>query len=221
MPDSLPQLHTLPLFSGIQEEALPAMLACLGSFTRGFPKGCLIHFAAEELTCVGVVLQGTVHMRKEDIGGNQTVLAFIKQGALFGETFVCGNDLAAEVTYYAATACRILFLPFQKVLHTCRMTCVHHHRLIENMVGLIAMKNAQLLEKIEIISQKTLRDKILFYLTLQARHAQSSYFDIPLGRLEMAEYLCADRSALSRELGRMQAEGILDFEKNSFHLRVP
>lgn len=219
MPDS-PTLGALPLFFGIQEADLPPMLHCLGSFTRSYAKGAFLSFAAEELTCVGVVLQGAVHMIKEDIGGNKTVLAVIKQGELFGETFVCGDHKTVELTFFAATACRVLFLPFHKVLRSCRMTCVHHHRLIENMVGLIAAKNVMLIEKIEIISQKSLRDKILTYLSLQARRAQSSYFDIPLSRLALAEYLCADRSALSRELSRMQEEGLLDFDKNSFHLRT-
>ena len=86
------------------------------------------------------------------------------------------------------------------------------------MVRSIGDKNVQLMEKIEVLSRKTLRDKILTCLRQQARQQGSRRFTLPFGRQELADYLCADRSALSRELGRMQAEGLLSFQKNTFQL---
>ena len=99
------------------------------------------------------------------------------------------------------------------------MACVFHHRLIENMVRLICEKNIQLMEKVEVTSQKTLRDKILTYLRIQADRQGADRFEIPLKRTELAEYLCADRSALTRELARMKAEGLISYNKNTFYLK--
>ena len=112
----------------------------------------------------------------------------------------------------------ILFMPFDRVMHSCTMACVFHHRLIENMVRIIARKNRELMRKIEVVSKRTIRDKLLAYLSLQAQTQDSPYFDIPLGRAELAEYLCVDRSALTRELAKMKEEGILDYDRNSFRL---
>lgn len=218
MKENMAQIHSFPLFKGIRSEDLAPMLSCLGSYFRCYKKGELIFLSDAAIKCVGIIMSGTVHMIKEDILGNKTVLTFLKQGELFGETFACGSSHTSSVTFYNATDCRVLFLPFHKIVNSCNMSCIFHHRLIENMVGLIADKNAQLMEKIEITSKKSLRDKIVTYLTLQSQFHHSDYFEIPLARLELADYLCADRSALTRELNSMKAEGLIDFDKNTFHL---
>ena len=218
MKEYINQFKKLPLFTGIKEEELLPMLTCIGGYIQEYTKSKFILLSKEPIKCVGIILDGTVHMIKEDIWGHKTVLAFMKQGELFGETFVCGDRFTSEVTFYAATHCKVLYIPFYKTLHMCNTSCVFHHRLVENMVRLIANKNAQLMEKIEITSKKTLREKILTYLSLQAQLNKKNYFEIPLGRLELADYLCADRSALTRELNNMKSEGLIDFDKNTFHL---
>jgi CRP-like cAMP-binding protein len=103
-------------------------------------------------------------------------------------------------------------------MHTCTNACAFHHKLIENMVQLIADKNQELMRKVEVVTKKTLREKILAYLSQQAQLEGGSYFEIPLGRIELAEYLCADRSSLTRELNAMKEEGILDYDRNMFRL---
>ena len=103
-------------------------------------------------------------------------------------------------------------------VNSCTNTCVFHHRLIENMVRVIAAKNLELMRKVEVVSKKNLREKILAYLSLQAQLNESRYFEIPLGRIELADYLCADRSALTRELSKMRDEGLIDYDKNMFRV---
>ena len=74
------------------------------------------------------------------------------------------------------------------------------------------------MQKVEVISKKTLREKIMAYLSIHATAQGTQYFEIPLGRVELADYLCADRSALTRELSNMQNEGLIDFDRNTFRL---
>lgn len=212
------QLALLPLFAGIDEEDLPAMLTCLGNFQKKYKKREFILLENNEIQSVGIILSGTVHMIKEDAEGYQTLLVTMKEGELFGESFACGSRLDASVSFFAADPCTVLFLPFYKVIHSCKMSCTFHHRLIENMVRLISDKNVQLMHKIEVISKKTLRKKIMAYLQQQSREQNSRLFTIPFGRLELAEYLCADRSALTRELTCMKKEGIIRYKENTFEL---
>ena len=137
---------------------------------------------------------------------------------VFGETFACGEDAISMVTFAAAERTQVLFLSFSRVMHTCSHACAFHQTLIENMVRIIARKNRELMRKVEVVSKRSLREKILAYLSIQAQQQGKKTFEIPLGRLEWAQYLCVDRSALTRELAKMQEEGILDYHRNTFKL---
>ena len=207
-----------PLFEGIKPEDLQAMLTCLGYRIGTYHKGETIALEDEYIKYIGIILEGTVDMIKEDLWGNKTMLVRMRKDELFGETFACGEDSLSVVTFTVIEDASILFLPFDRVMHTCTMTCVFHHRLIENMVHIIANKNRDLMRKVEVISKKNLREKILAYLSIQSQIYQTRYFEIPLGRVELAEYLCADRSALTRELSNMKADGLIDYDKNMFRI---
>ncbi len=206
------------LFTGISPADRQAMLHCIGHFSRAYRKGEVIVFEAEPVRHVGLILSGAVDMVKEDIWGGRTLLLRMGPHELFGETFACGSDSSATVMFVVAEDTDVLFLPFHKIMHTCTQVCDFHYRLIENMVRVIADKNRELLQKVEIISRKTLREKILAYLSREAELQGGRYVELPLGRQELAAYLCADRSALTRELASMKADGLIDFERNIFRI---
>ena len=207
-----------PLFRGLSIDDLMGMKDCLRFFQSSYKKGQVILMESEHMHCVGIGLSGRVDMIKEDLWGGKTLLARMGKDELFGESFACGSDTASAVTFLASEDTNVLFLPFSKVMRTGSMACEFHHRLVENMVSIIADKNRTLMRKVEIISQRSLREKILTYLSFQAQKSGSRYFTIDLDRSELAEYLCADRSAVSRELSALKQEGILDFEKNHFRI---
>ena len=207
-----------PLFQGIRKEDMHGMLGCTGYHLRSYKKGDGIILEQEQVRHIGIVLEGTVDMVKEDIWGGKTLLMRIGKSALFGESFACGDDIQSVVSFLAAGDTQVMFSPFNRIMHTCTMACEFHHRLVENMVRIIANKNRDLMRKVEIVSKKTLREKILTYLSIQSQSYHSRYFEIPLGRVELAEYLCADRSALTRELASMKADGLIDFDKNVFRI---
>jgi CRP-like cAMP-binding protein len=217
MPALIEQIDS-PLFAGIRQEDRRAMLGCIGYHVASFSKGQILAFEGEHLKHIGIVLSGAVDMVKEDLWGNKTMLLRIRRNAMFGETFACGEDDLSVVTFQVSEDAQVLFLPFARVMHSCTMACEFHHRLIENMVHIIANKNRDLMRKVEVVSKRTIREKILAYLSIQAQSTNQRYFDIPLGRVELAEYLCVDRSALTRELAKMKEEGILDFDRNSFRI---
>lgn len=219
MRDYVKELNGMDLFGKIQEQEINSVLSCLGAMARQYKKGEFIFLEGEYLDCIGAVMRGTVQMIKEDVWGQKSILLTMERGAVFGESFVCGDRKGSTVSFLAAADCRILLMNFHKVMKTCSAACVYHQRLVENMVILLARRNVQLMDKMEIISKKTIRGRILTWMSQQVQEQGSRRFVSPLGRLELADYLCVDRSALTRELGKMQEEGLLDYDKNLFELK--
>jgi CRP-like cAMP-binding protein len=216
--DYLSELPSMPLFRGIEKEELRAIMVCLGAYLKEYEKGAYIHLQDEDILCVGVVLSGNVQMIREDVWGNKALLVNMGKGEMFGETFVCGGIHNRYVSFVASEKTVVLFASFQRVISSCAESCSFHRRLIENMVAAIADKNVTLMEKVDLISKKSLREKISQYLTIQAEQAGKMTFTIPLGRVQLAEYLHADRSALTRELNLMADEGLIAFHRNNFQI---
>ena len=204
------------LFCGIRETDLESMLECLGPVQREYRKGEYIYYAGEHITSAGMVLRGCVHVLKEDYWGNRTILAEISAGQLFGEAYACAGRKEPAVGVVAAADCAVLFLNMQRVLSLCSSACVFHTRLIQNLITVLADKNVYLTDKIEYLSRRRLRDKVLSYLSDMAKEQGGREFSIPFNRQELADYLSVDRSALSSELCKLRDEKILEFKKNHF-----
>ena len=207
-----------PLFAGIKPEDMVPMLHCIGYHVKEYAKGEVIAFEGDNLKHIGIVLSGSVDMVKEDLWGNKTMLIRTRKNELFGETFACGNDNLSVVTFVVSEDAKVMFMPFSRVMHSCTMACAFHHRLIENMVKVIADKNRDLMQKVDVVSKRTIREKLLAYLSIQAQQHNARYFEIPFGRVELAEYLCVDRSALTRELVKMKEDGLIDYDRNCFRI---
>lgn len=207
-----------PLFEGISPEERKGMLGCIGYHVDSFRKGDIIAFEEENIRSVGIVLSGSVDMIKEDVWGNKILVARMGKDEIFGESFAWGKNKQSAVTFIVSEDAKVLVIPLDRVMHSCTNTCVCHRQLVENMVHIIADKNRDLIRKIEVISKRTIREKLLAYLSGQAQNQNSRYFEIPLGRTELAEYLCVDRSALTRELVKMRDDGLIDYDKNCFRI---
>lgn len=219
MKNHIQEIMRSPLFAGIKKEDLGKMLECIGTKIKQYRKGEIIILTNDEVQYVGIVLNGSVHMVIENNMGDQTLLSIVGNGELFGESFACAGGLASYATFVAAEHTTVLFMPFQKVLHSCSLECAFHHQMIENMVIMIANKNVRLMQKIDVSSQKTIREKLLTYLKILAKEQNSRTVKLPISRTILAEYLGVNRSALSRELTLMKKDGIVDFEKNKFCLK--
>ena len=165
---------------------------------------------------VGIVLCGGVNIINEDIDGNKLLLTEIGPGELFGEVFACAGIFHSTVTIVANGDTKVLCFNYDKIITTCHRSCIFHTKLIENMLKILAQKNLMLNQKIEIISKRSLREKLLCYFNYQCKGSKT--FSIPLNREELASYLCADRSAVSNELSKMQKDGVIMYKKNQFEL---
>ncbi|MGN0969741.1 MAG: Crp/Fnr family transcriptional regulator [Evtepia sp.] len=211
-------VKSCPLFRGIDPEDLGAMLKCMSAREIEPERGEFIMTTPGSAPLMGVVLAGEVEMISEDYFGKKSLLTVLPVGSVFGESYSCVKARNRTIAYQASGKCRVLLLDYDRILHACKLVCRFHHRMIENMVELIAEKNLELIEKLEVTSRTSIREKLLTYLTRQAERTGSATFQVPMGRTELAEYLCTDRSAMTRELSRMREEGLIDFDKRTFTL---
>ena len=211
-------LANTALFRGASPQEAEAMLNCLGAAERGYTKGEQIYHSGDYVSDLGMVLSGSVLIQTDDLCGNTTVLDRIGPGQIFAETYACvpGEPLMVDVV--AAEGTQVLFLNVERVLRVCSHTCAHHSKLIRNLLLLSAQKNLNLSRKIFYTSSKTIRGRLLSYLSYQARRNGTPSFTIPFNRQQLADYLNVERSALSNELSKMQRDGLLVVEKNHFTL---
>ena len=197
------------LFSGESPEEIKEMLSCLGAVTRSYGKGEIIYHAGECVHSMGLVLSGNVQIESDDVWGNHSVLDDITPGFFFA--------LMVNVVSAAAKT-EVLFLNIGRLLTTCTNSCTHHNRLIHNLFFISARKNLLLSRRIFHTTPKSIRGRLLSYLSAQSAAANSLDFTIPFNRQQLADYLNVDRSALSAELSKMQREGLLTTERNHFTL---
>lgn len=186
---------------------------------KKYNKQAIILHAGTPIDSMGFILSGSVIIEQTDIWGNQTIFDRIPSGQIFAETYACVPDELLMVNVVAAEETEILFLKTERILKTCSSSCKFHSRLIHNLLSVMAAKNLTLTRKMSHITSKTIRGRLLSYLSFQALKQRTYTFEIPFNRQQLADYLCVDRSAMSHELSKMQKEGLLSFDKNKFHLK--
>lgn len=211
-------LKAIDLFKGIEEADLQALLTCLGAKTFQYKKDQTVFFSGDHIEQFGIVLSGQVQIVQYDYYGNRSILAKIGPGKLFGESFAYAEIAKLPVSVIATSESELLFIDCHRLTAPCSKSCVFHSRLIQNLLKIVAMKNIALTQKINITSKRTTREKLLAYLSMEAKKAGSNRFTIPFNRQELADYLAVDRSAMSAELSKLRNDGILNFYKNQFEL---
>lgn len=209
----------LPLFKGVLPQDFDQMEHCHCLRQKRFARQEIIFHAGETVHEIGVVLSGSVHIESVDLWGNKSILSQAGPGQAFAETYAfCAEPLMVDAV--AAEHCEVLFLDVSA------LSCPHaEHRwqeqILRNLLEIAMHKNLTLSRRIFCTSPKTVRGRLLTYLSGQAMQAGSTEFEIPFNRQQLADYLNLDRSALSKELSRMHEEGLIRFQKNRFTLLQP
>lgn len=212
-------LSNTNLFRGIREEELQALLPCLNAHEKRFDKDEVIYRAGDTVSEIGLVESGSVNILVNFYWGGSHIFGHVAEGQLFAETYAAipGKELLVDVV--AAEKCEVLFLNLDKLLTTCQSGCAFHNRIIHNLICISAGKNLALSERMMHTAPKSIRERLLSYLSEQAVEHGSAHFTIPFSRQQLADYLGVDRSALSNELSKMQRDGLLSFRKSEFALK--
>lgn len=217
MPCDLDLLKGTYLFQGIPAEQFSELAEFLHPVTRKFGRGNTILLAGDEQTEIGVVCRGRLRAEKHTPAGGCFPIARLCPGDIFGDVLSAGK-VKSPVTITALEDCRVLFLPYSSLIAPQTSPPPGHLRLLQNLAAGISEKYFALDRRLDLLLLKSLRAKLCAYLTEQAVLAGAVTFSVPFGRAGMAAYLNCDRSALSRELSRMQREGLLEVYQNSFKL---
>ena len=219
MEEFLYLLRKSPLFYGINEDELYTLLKCSAALESRYEAGEYIYRMGESMNSIMILLTGSALAFQENFWGRREELYSLAPGDVFGETYSCARTAVLPVSVEAKEECRALFMDYQRMITFCSLACSFHTRMIQNLLRILADHSVRLENKLEHMSRRTTREKLVSYLSQQSVLQGSSDFEIPLSRQELARYLGVDRSAMSSELSRMRREGLLDYKKNHFVLR--
>jgi len=211
-------LKNSALFCGVSEDDLGSLGKCLGFTFREYKKDETVYLAGDIVREIGIVVSGRIHIINDDAWGNSNIIAEITDGGIFAEAAVCSGIGLIPATVVAVVDTRVCFVDFRRIINTCTNSCAFHTLLIANMIGVFARKNMMLTGKMEHITKRTTREKLLSYLSEQSKQHKSHSFEIPFNRQELADYLSVERSALSAEMSRLKADGLISYRKNHFEL---
>ncbi len=204
------------VFDGVAADDIQAILQCLNASITHYEKGTYIVRKGDTLSSIPIVLQGVVQVEDVDAWGNTTIYTVAQEGELVIEGWVFSQKTPVSVSVVAKQDCDILLLNADSVLTTCSDTCKFHSQILRNLVRSVGDRVIYLIERTRHVAPKTIRNKLLAYLSHQAYKNASLSFSIPLNRQQLADYLCVDRSALSAELSNMKNDGLIDVQKNQF-----
>lgn len=214
----IPILKKCSLFHDINESDLLLMLGCLNARLQHYHKNQEILSAGTPARYFGIVLTGQVQVVQTDYYGNRHIIGHIGEAQLFGESFACSAIVDLPVTVSAISDSDVLLVDCQKILKTCSNACSFHNQIIYNLMQVLATKNLMFNQKLEIISRRSTREKLITFLLQEATRQNRDSFSIPYNRQELADYLGVDRSGLSSEISKLVKEGLIETKRNWFHI---
>ena len=218
MEEYISLLKNTDLFKGVEETSIGSLLQSMGARKRHFDKGNFVFYAGDDINTISIVLSGSCHIVQEDYWGNRNILTLVQKGQLFGEAFAALPSAQAIVDVVVVEEGDILFLSIDSLMRSDTSLPAEARRVLRNVMSLLAGKNILLTKKIRYISQRSTRQKLMAYLSDEARRLGSSSFTIEFNRQQLADFLSVDRSAMSAELSRMQKDGLIKYHKDEFTL---
>lgn len=206
------------LFWGIREEDLEQIVSCFEVKLSRYERDEFVIHQGERAKGVGLVVSGQLHIIREDFLGNREILTEVGPGDIFDEVYAVLADEYQSIAVVAVQQAEAAFLSIDKMLTTCSSNCTFHNIIIKNMLRVMAQKNLMLTRKMAHLSRKSIREKLVSYLSDESSRQGKREIKIPFNRQQLADYLSVERSALSRELSKMKDEGLIEFYKNQFVL---
>ena len=214
----IPILKRTRMFAGVGEEEMESMLACLGANVRSFKSGEYVLRQGERCDAIAVLAEGKLHIRSDDYWGNRSILSSLGAGEMFGEAYAAPDSGALLNDVVTVEDSTLIFFDVKRVLTTCSSACCFHTMVVQNMFFAISEKNRKLVQKLGHMSKRSTREKLISYLSEEAKRQATGEFSIPFNRQQLADFLSVDRSAMSAELSKMRSEGLLEYNKNNFKL---
>ncbi|MDD5923312.1 MAG: Crp/Fnr family transcriptional regulator [Clostridia bacterium] len=211
-------LKRTKMFAGVKDDEIKSLISCLGARVFTYKKGEYVLRQGEHLSDIIVLVEGNLHIQKDDYWGNRSILSQVAVGEMFGEAYVAPESGVLLNDVVAVEDSTVIFFDVRRVITTCSSACRFHTLVLQNMFFAISEKNKKLVQKLGHMSKRSTREKLISYLSEEAKRQNSASFVIPFNRQQLADFLSVDRSAMSNELCKMRDEGLLEFDKSAFKL---
>lgn len=211
------QIAQTSLFKDFTLDQVKDLLSRTGILVKHFHRNDYIYLAGDNIDNLCVVINGKVQIIKEDIAGEKSILGNLATGDTFAENHF-GVVAHSVLSYLAVDDCDIFMVNFNRLTMKIIQDTELYSKLFTNLMAISSENMARLLAKVEVLGKRSLRRKIMAYLELEAQKNHAQTFELPFNRTDLANYLDADRSAMTRELSRMKEDGLIKFEKNTFTL---
>lgn len=208
-----------PLLEGVSPQECQAMRACLGVYEQYFRPGDIVYDLGGGRNMLGVLTDGAAVIERVDGKGERTILEHLEPGGVFGEMMMFRSAVDNSVVVRCAAPCCVSFLRSEAVLRRCEHACACHSRLVENLFRLVTDKATSLSERVEVLSRRSIREKLLRYFELQAAKNAGGTFFLPFSLSALADYISTDRSAMMRELKKMRQEMLVTVSGRRITLR--
>lgn len=218
MKEYIPILKQTQLFAGVGEDEIDAMLGCLQARLNTYKKGEYVFRQGEHINHITVLVEGNLHIQSDDYWGHHSIVNVIDVGGMFGEAYAAPDSGALLNDVVAIKDSAVIFFDVRRILTVCSSACKFHAMVVQNLFFAISEQNRKLVQKLGHMSNRSTREKLMSYLSAEAKKQKNSIFTIPFNRQQLADYLSVDRSAMSNELCKMRDDGLLTFEKNRFCL---
>lgn len=201
-------------FLNISSSEITEIRECLCSKMKIYKKGDIIMQIADADDSLGFVEHGTAHLVRIDVDGNTSIIDYYEAGDVFGKKLAPQSVMD---TYYirAKDKCKITFINFNKLLSKCENNCDKHTKLLNNLL-MITLQKSQM--HIDVLSQRTTRQKLITYFDYLRIRNDSNCFTLPLSLSDLADYLSVDRSAMMREIKRLKGEAIISSDEKKLTL---
>lgn len=209
-------LEKCPLFKGVQRDDISGILKCFEVKIKEYRKGETVFLQGDAVNFFGIVLEGSIQIIRNDYYGNRSIVTTTMPSQLFAETFAFTKASSVPLSAWASSDSTIMLINPEKIIGQCSRACSFHSRIISNLIKVMASKNFEINKKLEIVSKRTTRDKLMTYLFLTSQELGIKSFTVPFNRQELADYLEVDRSGLSAEISKLKKDGKLLCRRSEF-----
>ena len=211
------KLEETGLFHEISKTEIERMLLCSKSREKHYKAGEYIFRQGDKPVKIYLLLKGYIHIAKDFASGKRDVLYMVEEGSVFGEMFLFADMNSYWYDAVAAADVEVLEIPWDFFYHFCENACKHHQMLTRNMLEMLSKKEFNITKKLHIISTASLRERIAIWL-LDSVDSEGRVA-VQMNREELADFLGVARPSLSRELMRMQADGLIEVSKKCIYIK--
>ena len=199
------------LFQNVSIESIEKMMPCFDMKKRNFAEKDIIPTVEGTKEYICLLLEGAVSVSRISIDGSLDLLEYMEDTGVFGDAFAFTNREDEFITV-CEKDCSVLFIEKGQITKRCSNACQHHTQVVENLLQLMAGKVVHLTEKVDILSHRSIRGKLMSYFRIQSTKQNNLTFELPFSLLKLANYLCIDRSAMMRELKKMKDDEMIEMD---------